>query len=201
MPATLPVVLALFSPEVQKKTNGLLNEIQKLICRTHSPCGPKFIQAIQRTGGFVGYRRGTTTKWNYYLPNGIHLSWDLGKATNAQNWYLGSGYWEKLKNAGLDSCCLRSKYPPSEAFPLAQNKPIVAHRTVKLPNGSEFEVDPEKFDLVSWQNEVDEYFATTKDKGGAIIVDTGGGTVTPSMQGSPLMPMLLLLAAWKGFGT
>ncbi len=198
MAAILPVALSLFSPAVQAKTNKLLNEIQKLICRTKSPCGPKFAQAIQKTGGYQGYRRGTTTKWNYYLPNGIYLSWDLGKATNAQNWYLGSGYWEKLKNVGLDSCCLRSKWPPSEAFPLMPNKPIVAHNIVKLPNGSELEVDPEKFDLATWQKEIDEYFATEKDKGKAVIVDTGGGTITPPLQGSPIMPLLLMLAAWKG---
>src|SRR5574342_483326 len=198
MPAFLPIALTMSEPKFQKKANNLLASVEKIICRIKGSCSPKFIAAVAKVGA-AGYRRGTPNAWSYYLPNGICLTQDLSKFYNAVNWYMGSGYWESLKQAGLDECCLKQKWPPTEAFPLV-GLPLKESLMVKLPNGLQIEVDPDKFDPNTFQQELDEYF---KKKGGVTeppptgsgANGTGAGTTTPITASlSGLLPLALLFA-------
>lgn len=182
---TIPLTLAL--PATQKKTNALIAKLSALVCRAKGSCSPKIINIVQKIG-YAGYRRGSPDKWNYYLDNGIHLSWDLSKFYNAQNWYFGSGYWQRLKDAGLDNCCLKSKWPPAEAFPIKYPN-IKPHQLVELPNGDKLEVDSEVFDMNNWQRELQEY---QKANPNSPIVPQDGQIVTPPLQGNALLPLGLL---------
>ena len=193
----LPVALSLSDPKTQAKANSLAAAAEKLLCRLKGSCAPKFAAAVASVG-FAGYRRGTSSAWNYYSNEGIHLTQDLSKWYNAQAWYFGSGYWEKLRQAGLDNCCLKQKWPPTEAFPLT-GKPSIATKLVNLPNGKQVEVDPERFDPTSFQQEVDDYFR----KQGGIAPNTG---ITTTQQNTPLQTPLIAgnalplgLLAWLFF--
>ncbi len=194
--AILATAQILSDPKTQKKANQLIAYIEGLICRVKGSCSPKFSAVIAQIG-IAGYRRGTSSSWSYYLHNGIHLTQDLTKFYNAQNWYFGSGYWEKFRNAGLDNCCLKQKWPPTEAFPLS-GKPLIISTMAKLPNGLQFEVDPERFDPTTYQMELDDFF---KRQGGVQELPKQTPTITPNVaSGTGLLPLLLIAFALKGGG-
>lgn len=185
--AALPLLLTLSEKKTQDKINSVQKQINDLICRAKGSCSPKIAQAVASVG-IAGYRLGTTQKWNYYHTSGVHLTFDLTKFYNAQAWYLGSGYWEKLKNAGLDACCLKDKWPPAEAFPLAGASAPTSF--VKLPDGREIEIDPKRFDMTAFQREVDEFFRT---KGNDVsIIPQNTTTVTAPLGGMGVLPLLAL---------
>lgn len=95
--------------------------IQNLQCRLKGSCSPKFTAAIAATGGTVGYKRvrfenGKRLEW-WFLNTTEFLSWDNAAPNSMKAWYQASGYWDKLRAAGLDPCCLKQSFPPAEAFP------------------------------------------------------------------------------------
>lgn len=144
----------------QKATANLwASYLDKLACRLKGSCSPKITQAVASVGK-AGYKRYRTLKkdeWYYYLPEGMLLRWhtlESGYWDSAQVWFLGSGYAEKLKNAGLDPCCLKSKWPPSEAFPPHPDGKTIEdsqHIEKKTPDGKTFWVDPYVFDALAFQ--------------------------------------------------
>lgn len=163
--------------------------IDSIGCRLHSGCAPKLRAAVSQIG-YAGYRLGTQSQWNYYLPNGINLTWDLSKFYNAQVWYAGGGYFEKLKNTGIDHCCLKSKWPPAEAFPLSGA--MRQHIIVRLPDGKTFEADPQVFDMNTYQKELDAAAAA----GAGRVAETQGGVAMAGI--APLAALIGLFALSKG---
>lgn len=110
-----------------KEGQGLLadirNFISSVICRAQGSCSGRIQEAV-RKAGVAGYRRHLASdprKWEAFLSNGQHLRWDASSMDSQKYWYGSSGYWAKLRDTGLDRCCLKSasNYPPSEAFPVA----------------------------------------------------------------------------------
>lgn len=110
-----------------KEGQGLLADLRAfiggIICRLQGSCRDRIAEAVRKVG-YAGYRRvmpNDGRKWEMFLSNGQHLSWDSTRMDSQKLWFGVSGYWTKLRDAGLDRCCLKSmnSYPPSEAFPFA----------------------------------------------------------------------------------
>lgn len=110
-----------------KEGQGLLADIrhfiQSFVCRLQGSCSGRIANAVEKVGP-AGYRRvmkNDAKKWEAFLSNGQHIAWDSSRSDSQRAWYGASGYWAKLRDTGLDRCCLKSasSYPPSEAFPLA----------------------------------------------------------------------------------
>lgn len=100
----------------------MLDFIANLKCRFESSCAPK-LQVAAAQIGVAGYSRQLGKDWWYFLPTGELLTWHnpesdgIGYGISAITWYAASGLHEKLKQTGISSCCLSSKYPPREFFP------------------------------------------------------------------------------------
>lgn len=95
--------------------------ISGIQCKLKGSCSPKFQAAVLASGGAVGYKRvkyeGGKRLEYWFLNTTEYLSWDAAAPNSMKTWYQASGYWQKLKDAGLDPCCLKQTYPPAEAFP------------------------------------------------------------------------------------
>jgi len=198
-PAFLPGAMKMAEKDFQARSKLFLAQAEKLICQLKGSCSPKFQQAVASVG-IAGYRRGSTTAFEFYLNNGLNLTQDLTKKHNYQAWYFGSGYWEKLKNTGLDNCCLKQKHPPSEAFPLI-NSVLPKAVWINLPSGDQVAVDPDRFDPNNYQMELDEYFKKTGNIPSSPIVNEipkNTSMETPIVSGQALLPLLLLFALPKG---
>lgn len=124
LPTTDRMITALAE---SKEGQGLLADVrhffQTFVCRLKGSCKGRLEDACRKVG-YAGYRRvvrDNPREWEAFLMNGQHLSWDNSRLDSQKMWYGVSGYWHKLKDTGLDRCCLKSTngYPPSEAFPLA----------------------------------------------------------------------------------
>lgn len=123
------------------------NFIAGIQCRLKGSCSPKFQAAVLATGGAVGYKRvkfegGKRLEW-WFLNTTEYLSWDAAAPNSMKTWYQASGYWQKLKDAGLDPCCLKQTFPPAEAFPDRGNFGGVSTIIV---DGVKVEVDQASYD-------------------------------------------------------
>jgi len=125
----VPFVFAAISAagSVRDKINAVGKFVSGIQCKLKGSCSPKFSAAVNASGGPVGYRRYMSNgkDWYYFLNTTEHLTWHAVSSekdgASAREWYYGNGYWDKLKNAGLDNCCLKEGFPPSEAFPKASD--------------------------------------------------------------------------------
>lgn len=177
----LSTILTLSSPAGQQKLSDFQKFLNEVVCRLHTSCHPK-LEQITRKVGYAGYSKGEGQTWSIYLENGLMLWEKPGYPLGAKDWYVRSGYWERLKNAGLDPCCLRQSLPPSEAFPF-RTQPRKEPISVKLPDGRIVLADPDVFDPNSYQRELDSF---TQSQTG-----TQPLTVAPTL--APASPLALPL--------
>ena len=133
------------------RVESLVKSVEQFIggikCQLKGSCSPKFQQAVLATGGAVGYKRvkfenGKRLEW-WFLNTTEYLSWDNAAPNAMKTWYQASGYWQKLKDAGLDSCCLKQTFPPAEAFP---DKGNFAGVTEIIVDGVKVQVDKGSYD-------------------------------------------------------
>lgn len=147
----MPVPFALLAVKKVDMVQGLVNKIDQFIdgikCQLKGSCSPKFNAAIAATGGAVGYKRvkfenGKRLEW-WFLSTTEYLSWDNAAPNAMKTWYQASGYWDKLRAAGLDSCCLKQTFPPAEAFP---DKGAFGGITEIMVDGVKVQVDKASYD-------------------------------------------------------
>lgn len=113
--------------KAQSALKKISDFISGLICRVESPCGAK-LQAAAARLGIQGYRLTRGSDWWYFLPTGENITWNPPEkdgqpgvyGVSAQTWYALSGLNERMRNeGGVSNCCAKSKWPPSEFFPVA----------------------------------------------------------------------------------
>jgi len=155
------------------KGKGILDKIGKFItglaCKAQGSCKDNFNKAIAATGGTVGYRRRTRDGGEQWFLNTTEsISWDDSAPNAMRTWYQVSGYWQKLKDAGLNPCCLKQTYPPAEAFPFAADgKLFDGWLTIRV---GEFDVNVDK---ISYNPDVHQFTSTATSGGESKIADKG----------------------------